>query len=309
MTLGNKKQRWHVACVACALVIGTVAFSAVAATPAPAVAPQAAAPAADPASAPPPFRVAERSDIVKSAQSRLTAAQPANEHPLAPALRWANQGLVGLQNIHDYSTTLVKRERISGKLNDYEYMFLKVRHKPFSVYMYFLGPASLKGREVIYVEGLNNGNMWAHTTGVQDTMLGTLSLKPNGFVAMQDERYPLTEIGLLNLVRRLVEVAQKDMKYGECEVKFYPGAKINKRTCTCIEVTHPVARRNFLFHLARIFVDEELNVPIRYESYDWPKTVGAKPELLEEYTYLNLKLNQGFADADFDIHNSNYRFR
>ena len=36
---------------------------------------------------------------------------------------------------------------------------------------------------------------------------------------------------------------------------------------------------------------------------------GAEPELMEEYTYLNLKLNNGFTDADFDIKNPNYRFK
>ncbi len=30
---------------------------------------------------------------------------------------------------------------------------------------------------------------------------------------------------------------------------------------------------------------------------------------MEEYTYLNLKLNNGFTDADFDIKNPNYKFR
>ena len=63
-------------------------------------------------------------------------------------------------------------------------------------------------------------------------------------------------------------------------------------------------RRNFVFHMARIFVDKELNLPIRYESYDWPKEPGGPPELMEEYTYLNLKLNNGFTDADFDIEES-----
>jgi outer membrane lipoprotein-sorting protein len=255
----------------------------------------------------PPLRVAERSEMMP--QRGIPPAQP-NEHPLMPVLRWASAGLAQMQaNVHDYSATLVKRERVSGKLNEYEYLFLKIRQKPFSVYMYFLGPASLKGREVIYVAGQNNGNMWAHTTGVQDTLVGTLSLKPDGMIAMQGQRYPLTEIGLVNLTQRLIEVGQKDAQYGECDVKFFPGAKINNRLCTCIQVTHPVPRRNFLFHVARIFVDEELNVPVRYESYDWPKDRGAAPDLLEEYTYLNLKVNQGFSDADFDIHNSNYRFR
>ncbi len=226
-----------------------------------------------------------------------------------PTLRWAYSGLGNVEKLHDYSATVVKRERIAGKVGDYEYMFIKLRHQPFSVYAYFVGPPEIKGREVIYVKGQNNGLMWAHDVGIRNTMFGTVSLRPDGPVAMRNQRYPLTEIGILNMTRRLVEVGEQDIKYGECEVKYIEGAKINDRVCTCIEVVHPVPRRNFLFHLARIFVDKELNLPIRYESYDWPKEKGGPPELLEEYTYLNLKLNNGFTDADFDVKNPNYKFR
>jgi outer membrane lipoprotein-sorting protein len=126
---------------------------------------------------------------------------------------------------------------------------------------------------------------------------------------MQGQRYPLTEIGIQNLIRRLCEVAEKDTHYGECEVKFYQGAKINDKVCTCVQVTHPIPRKNFLFHTARIFVDEKANLPVRYEAYDWPHETGAAPELMEEYTYLNLKLNNGFTDEDFDIRNPKYHFR
>ncbi len=62
-----------------------------------------------------------------------------------PALRWAYSGLGNFEKIQDYSATLAKRERIGGKLLDYEYMFVKLRQKPFSVYMYFLGPAGPQG--------------------------------------------------------------------------------------------------------------------------------------------------------------------
>jgi len=286
-------------------------------TPAPAAPPNQPAPAAptQPAAAGQPtqrpaYQVAERSEAALSAPMapQLDPAQP-GEHPLMPALRWAYSGLSNIEKIQDYSATLVKRERIGGKLMDYEYLFIKLRQNPFSVYIYFLAPPELKGQEVIFVEGQNNGNMWAHTVGIKNTMFGTVSLKPDGPIAMRNQRYPLTELGILNLTRRLVEVAEKDVKYGECEVNFYEGAKINGRVCTCIEVIHPVPRRNFLFHLARIFVDKELNLPIRYESHDWPREPGGAPELMEEYTYLNLKLNNGFTDADFDIRNPNYKFR
>ena len=271
-----------------------------------------AKPAAKPAArTPTSLRLAERLNRrqagLQEAQ-RLAQAQP-NEHPLSPAVRWAINGLPIVEGFKDYSMTMVKRERINGKLNEYEYVFAKIRNKPFSVYLYFLGPPSLRGQEVIFIEGKNNGNMWAHTTGVQDKIVGTVSLKPDGLIAMRNQRYPLTEIGLVTMVKRLIEVGTHDMQYGECEVKFFPGAKINDRTCTCIQVMHPTPRKNFLFHVARIFVDDEHNIPIRYEAYDWPKEPGAAPEVLEEYTHLNVKFNNGFTDQDFDIKNPRYRFR
>lgn len=243
-----------------------------------------------------------------AARVDLSPAQP-NEHPLMPALRWARVVLRNIDaNIHDYSATMVKRERIDGKLHDHEYMFVKVRHKPLSVYIYFLDPPSLRGQEVIWVENQNGGKMLAHGVGVRK-VFGTVSLEPTSAIAMKGNRYPITEMGLLNMVRMLIEVGERDTQFGECEVNFYEGAKINGRRCTCIEVVHPVPRRNFLFHIARIFVDDELNVPIRFEAHDWPAEKGGPPQLIEEYTYLNLKLNNGFTDADFDIRNPNYGFR
>jgi len=294
------------------LLVALTALPAPAAPPAPAPADSSAAASTTARSASAP--VARRQADYTAAHAQhgsAPALAPAqsNEHPLMPALRWAYSGLSNIEKISDYSATVAKRERVGNQISDHEYMFVKVRHQPFSVYMYFLAPANIKGQEVIFVEGQNNGLMWAHTVGLRDTLVGTVSLKPDGVIAMRGQRYPITELGILNLVRRLIEVGEQDIKYGECEVKFFKGAKINDRVCTCIQVLHPVPRRNFLFHLARIFVDDELNVPIRYEAYDWPKEAGGKPELIEEYTYLNLKLNNGFTDSDFDIRNPNYRFR
>lgn len=260
----------------------------------------------------PPYQVAERSTPVAPDAMLRSGAVPTsqpNEHPLMPALRWAREGMREIEKFQDYSAIMVKRERHDGKPGNYEYMFVKIRQKPLSVYMYFLDPPADKGTEVIYIVGQNNGKMWAHPPGLRNKIVGTVSLDPNGPIAMRNNHYPITEIGLMNLVQRLLEVGEHDAQYGECEVKFLPGAKINGRTCTCLQVVHPVPRRNFLFHMARIFVDDELRVPIRYESYDWPRQAGGEPELIEEYTYLNLKVNNGFTDADFDIRNPNYGFK
>ena len=230
-------------------------------------------------------------------------------HPLQPALELAQKGLAGLRGtIKDYSCTVVKRERIDGKLGAHEYMFAKIRHEPFSVYLYFLSPDTVKGQEVIYVDGKNDGNMLAHAGSGVRAMMGTVALKPQSMIAMQGNRYAVTEIGVENLARRLVEVAEHDKQFGECEVNFFPNAKVNGRICTCIQVVHPVPRRNFRFHLARVFIDDEYTIPIRYEAYDWPQEAGGQPLLMEEYTYMNVKVNNGFTDADFDTKNTAYKF-
>jgi len=237
---------------------------------------------------------------------RMTTVRP-GEHPLMPALRWARSQQPRIAAIPDYTAVLVKRERVDGELGEQQYLYLKVRHEPFSVYLSFLGPEDVKGQEVIYIEGRNNGEMWAHGTGMKKA-LGTLSLNPTGMVAMQGQRYPITEIGLLNLVTRLAQVAENDSEYGECSVQFYKNATLGDRPCVCMQVVHPVPRREFRFHLARIYVDRQLNLPIRYESYGWPTKQGEAPPLLEQYTYTNLKLNAGLTDADFDTRNPNYQF-
>lgn len=260
-----------------------------------------------------PIQVAERSTPLPRV-SQISLERRPNEHPLMPALRWANEGLKQMdQRIQDYSAIVEKRERIQGKLGEPQWIFVKIRHKPFSVYMHFLKPQSIKGREVIYVEGANNGKLSAHATGLQSAF-GTLDLKPTSPLAMRGQHYPITDMGVRNLVQRLLVVGSNDVKYGECDVKIRRNAKIGparaaQRICTLIEVTHPRPRRSFLFHKALIFVDDELNIPIRYESHDWPKEPGGQPELIESYTYLNLKINNGFTDADFDIHNPSYKFK
>ena len=227
-----------------------------------------------------------------------------NEHPLAPVLRWAKEGLPAIENLKDYSAVLAKRERVQGKVGGYQYLFIKVRHQPLSVYAYFQAPAILEGQEAVYVEGRNQGNLLAH----KSKMSLTAAVRPDGLIAMSGNRYPLTEIGLVNLVRRLVEVGEQDLRYGECEVKYFNNAKVGKRSCTVVQVVHPTPRETFRFHLARVFVDDELKMPIRYEAYDWPRESGGQPVLIEEYTYLDLKLNNGFTDEDFSTRNPAYHF-
>lgn len=236
-----------------------------------------------------------------------TQAAP-GEHPLEPALRIAKDGLAYIdREIQDYSCTLIKRERINGELGAHQYAFCKVRHNPFSVYLYFLAPGDVKTNEAMYVEGQNNGKARCRTGQGLRARFGWVSLDPNAVMMMKGQRYPITMTGIRVLTHRMIEMGTRETQFGECEVKFFKGAKINGRECMCIQVTHPTPRKQFAFHLARIFIDEESTVPVRYAAYTWPKTEGGAPVLEEEYTYVNLKLNNGFTDADFNDKDPNFR--
>jgi hypothetical protein len=254
---------------------------------------------------------------VSKAHSDQNAA--AKSHPLDPAISLAQRGLETIRsNVRDYTCVMVKRERIDGELGDYEYMYAKVRSQqmvngqvvvPFSVYLYFLKPEGVKGREVIYVRGRNDDKLIAHEpTSSLLGKFGSVWLRPDGMMAMKGNRYPITEIGMETLVVRLLETGERDRQRGEVDVRFHKGAKINGRVCTMLEVIHPEERPYFDFHKAQIFIDDELNIPIRYAAWTWPLREGDEPVLQEEYTYLQVKLNQGLTDADFDPENDDYKF-
>jgi hypothetical protein len=264
---------------------------------------------------------AKSEPVYRISKNDSEALRPdANAHPLDPALQIARKSLDHIrQNIADYTAVVIKRERVNGTLGEHEFMFTKVRNRkhengivkvPFSVYMTFLKPASVKGREVIYVEGSNNGNITAHEGGMRGRFLPTMNLDPRGMLAMQGQRYPITDFGFENLVVKLIEKGERDRQHGECKVEFLTGAKVGSSECTVLVVTHPVARPHFDFHKAQIFIDDKLNIPVRYAAYSWPADgqEAGEGELLEEYTYQNIKVNVGLTNADFDTKNSAYNF-
>jgi hypothetical protein len=245
------------------------------------------------------------------------AEEPAGQHPLTPLMEFAKERLAVVdQSVSDYTCTLVRRELIDGRLTPRSFAMVKLRHRqvrgqavetPFSVYLRFLAPVEIEDREVLFVEGQNDGKMLVRRGGRRFKFI-TVSIDPQGELAMSDSRYPITAMGIKSLIERLIEVGEEELEHDEIDVKYFPGAKINGRACTAVKITHPVPRDHFRYHIAEVFIDETLQLPIRFASYDWPREEGGRPRLMEEYTFLDLKLNPGLTGADFDRRNESYGF-
>jgi hypothetical protein len=227
--------------------------------------------------------------------------------PLSPVVQWAKQTTAKVnKDIHDYSAILAKRDTADAK--EPEYVFIKVRHQPFSVYAYVLSPPNKAGNEGIYVEGRNDGKLIGHTTGWLGKLTGTVALDPTGALALDGHRHSITDTGILRLIQQIQDFAEKNVRQTGCTVDSIPGASVNGRKATCVRVAFPLATPAVKAYLIRVFVDDDLQIPLRYESYEWPAAPGATPVLQEEYTYIDLKVNNGFSDADFDPKNKNYAF-
>ena len=244
-------------------------------------------------------------DAVSRSASRSSASIAA-ESPSARAVRAIRECQTRFADVKDYTCTFYKRERIGEALTDMNVMSMKMRHDPQSVYLKFHQPN--KGREAIYVEGRNDGYILAHDVGFTKLLAGTMRLDPNGSRAMENCRHPVTKAGIGNLIQTVADRWTAELNDRESIVLLDPKMRLGSSPCLLIEAIHPEKRPEFMYHKVRLFIDEHLGLPVRYEAYDWPKKPGETPSLLEEYAYEGIKLNVGLSEVDFDAANKSYSF-
>jgi hypothetical protein len=234
----------------------------------------------------------------------LVAGATRTGHDLAPPLRLASETLQRLDEVKDYSATFFKHENVRGGQVIHN-MNLKVREKPFSVYLGFLKPHT--GREVIYVAGQNGGNLLAHGTGIEK-IAGTVSIAPNSAQALEESRYPITKIGMRNMVTAIATQWGTDLKYNDLQVKYYANAKVGNVSCRVYESTQPRPRKGVVFYRSRLYVTRETELPVRVEQFGFPSGKGVRPPMIEQYTYMDLKTNIGLRDIDFSTSNPSYDY-
>ena len=159
----------------------------------------------------------------------------------------------------------------------------------------------------VWVEGKNNGKLIAHETGFKN--LFRYKLAPDGALAMYGQRYPITKIGVRNLLVELLARGKREKEFSDgCRVKFYQDAKVDQRPCRVIEIVNPTKSPRHKFYRARVYIDNQLKIPVRYAAWTWPTKPGGDPVLEEEYTYTRIRLNAGLTDRDFDPDNPAYGY-
>ena len=216
-------------------------------------------------------------------------------------LRLIHEAQKAYQNVRDYTCLLIKRERINGRLPPNNVIEMKVRAQPFSVYLRWREPRTEAGQEVCYVAGKNDGKMRVHPKGLLGSFAGWVSLDPNDPRARQTSRRNITEAGIGNMIERFARAWEEERRLHlptQVQIAEY---EYNRRRCTRVEILHPDnASGHFLYYRDIIYFDKETHLPIRVEFYDWPRQAGDPGQLVEVYSFANMRTNVGLGDDVFN---------
>ena len=227
-------------------------------------------------------------------------------HPLYKLLEVAYKSRDELAAIEDYKCIFSKQELLRNNKLLKTTMNLKFREKPFSVYLNFIDVNA--GREVIYVKGKNDNNLLVHEAGVK-AFLGTFQINPTSNDAMSENRYPVTSIGLKNMLDTVIKQWETEGKYDGITTQKRPNSKLpTGEACTVYEAIHR-QYKEFKFHTTRLFIDDSTGLAIGVQQFGFPAKNDKAPPLIEEYFYVQIKANQKLTDVDFDPKNQSYSFK
>jgi hypothetical protein len=175
------------------------------------------------------------------------------------------RGRAWLQSVPDYTAVFHKQERVADVLCEPDTIDLKLRHSPFSVAMSWRE----NGRVVIYCDGFNENRITVRLGGWK-RRLGWFHLDPHSTLAMQEARYPVTDVGLLRLTDQLLERFQPylDRTDGvQCE--WLADQFIGGRLCRVFEAEYASSAVNPDYRKSILWLDREWSVPLDLHDVDF----------------------------------------
>ncbi|HMP04259.1 MAG TPA: DUF1571 domain-containing protein [Gemmatales bacterium] len=234
-----------------------------------------------------------------TAEEEVTApAQVSSVDYALQLIRTAEERFAAIQ---DYECIFLRDEFIDGKMNQ-NHLYIKVRHEPFSVLMEWLGPAMKRGRKVAWVDGKNDGKMLVK-------QLITLRMDPQESIKKKESRHTIQETGIKNLITRYRTAWEREallnlttISVDDREVRVSVGQREYAHNCVCVTARHPAETRGqFNYYYIKLYFDKGTGLPMKTEVFDWPSPTHPDGQLIERYTYLDLKTNVGLSDSDFSF--------
>jgi hypothetical protein len=213
-----------------------------------------------------------------------------------------------LNEVDCYTATFRKQERLHGTLGPVQTLAMKVRQKPFAIYLKFLAPKP--GKEIVYAEGHHENKVIAHSPGVAGWLVPRLAVAPDHPLALAESRHAVTEAGIANLTKRLIAFRELDLDDPEAVTILDRTTDEHGQERLRSIHTHPRRNADRPFARVEVLYDPETRIPVDIRNYDWPEPKHrGELELAEHYHYDDLNLNADLSALDFDPANPDYAFR
>ena len=222
-----------------------------------------------------------------------------------------------LEQLSDYSATFIKQERMDGEdLQEMQTMNVKIRHKPFSVYLKWIEGGDT-GREILFVEGEADDKMLVRLGGLKGKLVPPLKLDPRGSTALKEARHPVTELGLLELCKLCISYRKRDLQLKDgIRWEMFDDQKVCDRDCYTFAVEYTSKDVEPVYRKSITYIDKEWSLPICVRNFGWlPEGADADPSKLDEntniefYGYKDIRLDTRLSEADFDKTNKEYTFK
>jgi hypothetical protein len=200
---------------------------------------------------------------------------------------------------YDYDVTLIKQERLNGKVAPEQWVDVNFKDDPFSVAMTWTKNPPM-GDRVLYVEGAHNNQMLVRPTSPLLRAVSPTAVRPpDGEMAMRSTLRPVSQFGFKRGMESLLEVYRQARKNDECVEQFGGYAEVMGRPAIVL-VRYLPNKSQYPASKTVIAIDLDYLVPICIEGYDWnEQETDWSQRLICRYAYTNIHFNVGHTDVDF----------
>ncbi len=198
------------------------------------------------------------------------------------------------REVRGYRLTLVKQERMGGKLQPSESIQVAFRERPFSVLLTW--PSDPRpAQKVLYVRGENDNKLLVKPAGLA-ALVGVVERDPEGPDARKSGRYPLTEFGIKIGMERTLGSWESARKDGALHVEYLGARKVPEvggRPCWVLRRTGYKRPEEDGITELTTYIDQE----------NWLQVgsvlKGAQGQVLGSYYFRDVRLNPKFPPDTF----------
>lgn len=210
-------------------------------------------------------------------------------------------GLLKYDTIKDYTATMLKQEKIGGKMQGVETIELKYRVKPTAIYAKWInGP--FKGRECLYNSSVSTKNIRVRESPPFSIVPVTVPL--DSPIAKRGTNHLFTEVGLGYMLELILRDYLKASPVGDLTRKDIGVQEIDGKPVFVMESTlKKNPKQNYYCHRLTHYIDYINSFEVKVEVYDWNN------QMFEMFTYLKIRENAGLKDIDFDQNNPAYKLK